>query len=421
MPNRLIGDFNVAPAGFVPNDLVPPPLIERERPVTSLALDVAGRCNIACRYCAEASTQPTHRPFMTEAILEQAVEMLMPDGRARPGSTIRLGSGEPLLALPLLKKLAILLAENRSDEDERPQVFLTTNGTLADAETREWLVNSGWQVKISLDGPSHVHDRWRVTGSGAGTYERVAEAVADLARRMPERLSVTAVLCRGSDPAEVFEGIAALGVRRIELVPAVHSDLSVVPGEVDVRHYAEFADAWAENYVRAGADPDDGVDAQRWPELVRLVNTARRVMGYDVNRIVCGAGRNFYGIGHDGALYPCFRFVGIERHKLGDVTRGPLAQATRQFRQYAGRPYEERAACRACWAAPLCGGPCFASAELFGPGGGEPCAIQCRYIRADAHAAVRLVERLRETDPERLLDLLGPLVAGWEDLLDTAD
>lgn len=419
MTIRSTHGLDAAPPGFAPEDIDAPPLIERERPVGSLALDVSGRCNIACRYCAEASTQPPHRPFMTEDALDRALALLIRDGGPRPGSSIRLGSGEPLLALPLLKILVERLAALSCGDGERPQVFLTTNGTLADAPTRDWLVASGWQVKISLDGPPSIHDRWRVTGSGTGTYERVGPAVADLARRMPQRLSVTAVLCRGNDPFEVFAGIAALGVRRIELVPAVHADPAIAPGEEDAQRYADFAGAWVERYLVASQGADSA--AVRPPELVRLMNIARRVMGYDVNRVVCGAGRNFYGVGHDGALYPCFRFVGITEHRLGDVVSGPEPAATQRFREGAGRPYERRAACRECWAAPLCGGPCFASAELLGPGDGAPYAVQCRYIRSDARAAVRLVERLRETDPQRLLDLLGPLAADWADVLDAAE
>jgi uncharacterized protein len=410
-------DPGAPPPGFDAADIVPPPLVERARPVVSLALDLAGRCNIACRYCAEASTQPRHRPFMSEQALDRALALLMPQGRPRPGSTIRLGSGEPLLALPLLKRLAARLAALDCAQDERPRVFLTTNGTLADAATRDWLVASGWQVKVSLDGPPGVHDRWRVGADGGGTYARVAEVVVDLARRMPQRLSVTAVLCCGSDPREVFAGIEALGVRRIELVPAVHDDAAIAPDEDDALRYAAFAEAWTQRWIAAGPDGQ----AARPPELVRLVNIARRVMGYDVNRVACGAGRNFYGVGHDGALYPCFRFVGLGEHRLGETARGPDAAAVREFCAGAGRPYERRAACRACWAAPLCGGPCFATAELLGPGGGEPYAVQCRYIRADARAAAGLVERLRAADPARLLDLLGALAEGWTELLDGPD
>ncbi len=391
---------SLAPAGFDPADIEPPPLRERPRPIVALALDVAGRCNLACRYCAESATQPRHRPGMSEAVLEQALSLLQPTLPLDLAPSIRLGSGEPLLAAPLLRRLDDQLKARRDAGLPVPEVFITTNGTLLHADTLDWLVATGWNVKISLDGPASVHDRWRVTARGRGTHAQVAEAARELARRIPRRFAVSAVLCRGNDPAEVFAAIAELGVRRIELVPVAHEDPAIIPDAADLTRYGQIVDDYATRF----ADAEPGL-----PELVRVINAARRGMGYDLQRVACGAGRNFYGVGPDGSLYPCFRFVGVDAYRLGDVDTGPQAQALERFQAGPGRPYEQRTDCAGCWAAPLCGGPCFAEAELLGPGDGRPFASHCDYMRADAAAATALVQRTRAQDPERLLGLLGEL------------
>lgn len=385
------------PPGFVPGELAPPPLGAGPWPVTAVALDVSGACNLACRYCAEAATQPRRAP-MSEATLAAAWRLLFPDGRPRPGCSLRLGSGEPLLAFPLLRRLqALIEAHGGCPAEGRPAVFLTTNGTLAGGPVRDWLVASGWHVKLSLDGPAAVHDRWRVDRRGRGTYGRVAEAVADLARRMPARFSVTAVLCRGADPGEVFAAIAGLGARRIELVPVVHHDPEVGPGPADVERYERFVRGYARRWLSGASEP---------PVLVRFETAVRRAMGYDLQRLPCGAGRTFLGVGPEGDLYPCFRFIGVEAYRLGHLGRGLDDAAAAAFQRDAGRPYEARPECTECWAAPLCGGPCFACAEMFGPGEGAPVALACAYARADARGALWLVERLRRRAPERLLAFL---------------
>lgn len=385
-------------------DAEPPLLPDRDWPLDALALDVVGTCNIACRYCAEAATQPTRRP-MTEATLESAWKLLFPDGRPRRGASIRLGSGEPLLAFPLLRKLAALIdSHGGSAAEGRPFVHLTTNGTLASPAIRDWLVASGWTVKISLDGPREIHDRWRVTRRGEGTWERVSAAVADLAARMPERFSATAVLCRGADPAEVFAGLAGLGVRRIEMVPAAHRDPAVLPGPADVQRYRRFVNGYAR---RLG-------EGENLPVLLRFEGRVRRALGFDLQRVPCAAGRSFAGVAPDGALYPCFRFVGVEEYRLGDLESGPAPEAAAGFRHGAGRPYQEREDCRTCPAGPLCGGPCFACAELLGPGEGAPLPRHCDYVRADARAALRLVRDLQRHDPERLLAFLPEVRAALD-------
>lgn len=384
------------PPGFAAEDVAAPPLSD-EIPwkVNSLAIDASGSCNMGCRYCAEATTQPPRAP-MTPETLDAAWSLLFPDGRLRGGTTLRFGSGEPLLAIPLLRRLAELLEQGADSESSRPEVFITTNGTLIDDPTADWLATTGWHIKVSLDGPASIHDRWRVMPDGRGTHGRVREAVLGLARRIPDRFSVTAVLCRGADPREVFESIADLGVKRIELVPVAHHNSEFLPDAADVARYYEFVRDHARRILRNEQAPP--------PTLVRFANRIPRIMGYDNGRIQCGAGRSFYGVGPGGDLYPCFRFIGLDAYRLGHVSSGVDNAAA--FRAGPGRPYEGRAPCRDCWAAPLCGGPCFACAEMFGPGDGAPFSVNCAYVLADAQAAVRLVDQLREQAPERLLAFL---------------
>ena len=390
-----------SPPGFDPEDIAPSPLQERNWRITSLALDLSGRCNLACRYCAESATQPARRPYMTEDILDKAINLLVKDQNPGAYKSIRLGSGEPMLAKPLLRRIEQRLLKMHTAGRLIQQVFITTNGTLLDSETRDWLLKTGWNVKISLDGPAAVHDRWRITTQGRPTYKIVAAAAADLAMRMPDRFSVSAVLCKDNDPAKVFNGIAKLGVQRIELVPACHPDASILPDEQDIYRYRSFVLEYADRLI---------VGNKRLPKLVRVVNAARRVMGYDVKRIVCGAGRTFLGVGPDGLLYPCFRFIGVRAFCLGSLIKGLSPQALEKFRHDTGMPYERRKDCRDCWAAPMCGGPCFAEAELMGPGGGRPFGLHCNYVKADAEAAIALIQGMRRRNPEQLLELLEGLV-----------
>jgi uncharacterized protein len=365
----------------------------------SLALDVAGSCNLACRYCAESATQPERCP-MSPATLEQAWRLLLPKIEAGARTSIHFGSGEPLLALPLLRRLGELIDDAAAAGPiRRPDVFLTSNGTLMSAAVRDWLVSSGWRVKISLDGPPTVHNRWRVGPGGKATFGPVARTVRDLAARMPERLSVTAVLCRGAAPDAVFAAIADLGVRRIELVPVAHHDPSVCPSARDIEAYRHFVREHAGRYLVDRGDGDG-------PSLIRFENSVLRAMGYRLSRASCAAGRTYLGVSPDGDLVPCFRFVGMKDYVLGSLEGGIDPARARAFQDGPGRGYDRRSDCPQCWAAPLCGGPCFANSELFGSGDGQPIAVHCAYTRADAWAAADLVARLRERAPQRLLCFL---------------
>lgn len=395
-------DLRQSPPGFSPEFITPPEVRDGPQQIRSLALDLAGRCNMACRYCAEAATQP-QRPAMSPSTLNSTWKFLLPDGKPVRGMTIRLGTGEPLLGFPLMKQLQELElkvkeeAENISgDADALPvPVFITTNGTLLDDEACDWLIRSGWNVKISLDGPKSIQDKWRVLPGGEGTFDKISGTVKRMAAEIPERFSVTAVLCQGSDPAEVFYGIAQLGVKRIELVPVNHRSDAVNPGPEDVKRYRAFVEDYADLYLE---DRTEGL-----PHLVRFRTRVLRLMGYNLHRVPCGAGRSFLGVSPEGELYPCFRFVGVEEYRLGSLDSGLDADAVKTFQEDAGRPYNKRSVCNQCWAAPLCSGPCFAVAEMFGPQKGDPVPYCCDYVLADSKAAFRMVSQLREEDPEKLL------------------
>jgi uncharacterized protein len=390
------------PVGFVPLDVMPPPLYQGKWPLKALAFDLSGGCNLACRYCAEAASQPKRNP-MSEKVLEAALDMLFPGGRMGEHISLRFGSGEPLLEFSSMKMIDKRIEKMRgSNGSQKPEFFLTTNGTLINKEVAEWLISSSWNVKISFDGPKSVHDSWRVFPDNGGSHDVIRPVIKKLARKIGERFSVTAVLCRGTNPKEVFNDIAGMGVNRIELVPVVHHNISWLPNSYDLESYKLFL----QDYVKRFLKGEGSI-----PILTRLAEKVRRVMGYGNARIPCGSGRSFYGIGPEGTIYPCFRFVGLDDYALGDVFSGIDDKLVSAFRSGPGRGYEERIPCQTCWAAPLCGGPCFSCAELFGPGKGRPIAIHCAYVRADAEAATRLVDELRKKNPQRLLSFLPEIDA----------
>jgi len=397
LSSAVITPESEPPPGFNPLDLKIYGYTEESHSLLSVALDVSGRCNLACRYCAEAATQPKRKP-MTVEVLEAAIQLLDFHARSEIPLSIRIGSGEPLLAQSLLKHLHALLEKIPSKID----VYITTNGTLIDKNVADWLADTGWRIKISLDGPMPIHDTWRHDRSGRPTYKRVVQAVDLMVERCPDRTSVASVLCRGTNPADVFNEIAALGVRRIELLPVAYQ---LMQNEYDIRLSAEDVNNYVDfvsYYARALAQDGAGVH----PVLVRFLDSVLKVMGFGNTAVPCGAGRSYACVGPDGNLYPCFRFVGIDRYIIGNIDKGFDKAAISKFQKTVGRTFHHRPLCNSCWGASICGGPCFALAEFFGTGKGEPDRLHCQYKLADARAAFYLVSYLRETDLEKLMRFL---------------
>ena len=383
------------PSDFDPDNLVLPETRTKKWRMCSLALDVSGQCNLRCSYCAESATMP-RRKSMSARLLSRALRFLFMNLPRNAAPSLRFGSGEPLLAAPLLEQSAI---ESRQLSDEfhlaPPQFFLTTNGTLLDRKMLRLFTSPEWHVKVSLDGPPHLHDVHRKYADGRETSREAVDAVRKLYDAIGDRLSITAVLSPGADPAEVFEFCESLKVAQIELLPVAKAAASSSFTSNDLQRYRMFIAGYARDLARG----------RRRSMLSRFSNMIPRTMGFGLQRYRCGAGRSLYAAGPDGGLYPCFRMVGVRDFRVGEVSSKMDENALSRFRNTTGRSFLKRSACRSCWARGLCNGPCFAVTGLMQLEPGND-SIQCAYTRIDATEAIKLVSTLQKSSPRRLLNYL---------------
>jgi uncharacterized protein len=105
----------------------------------------------------------------------------------------------------------------------------------------------------------------------------------------------------------------------------------------------------------------------------------------------CGAGAGYFGVGADGGLYTCHRFVADPSARFGDVWSGvdPLAQS----RWLAERHVHLQSPCSGCWARYLCGGGCHHDVIRRG----RPA---CDYIRGWLDYCLKAYVRLLASTPE---------------------
>lgn len=383
---------------FYPFSVSPPLLPEDSFPtITSMALDISGKCNLRCVYCAESITLPS-RPVTPRYILHNAVDTVFKWSLPGSGVSLHLGSGEALLYPNTVLEIG-RRAKKLAQSQSRPlALHLTTNGTQLSETIICQLIEDGWNIKISIDGGIDIHDHYRVDKRGRGTFKRIEQTVRTLAAKIPEQFSTTSVLCHGTDPQQVFYAIASMGVRKIELVPvAAPYSSPFALHEDDLAAYRYFIFDYAQRIARG----------ENIPIHIRFLKRLQKVLGYYNTRISCGAGRNFIATGPDGTLYPCFRFIGLQHYQLGDLNSGIKPDRMQWFIKGPGRSYEQRELCEKCWAAPLCGGPCFACAELLGRADGSPSIEYCSMVRSESEAAIWLATILREENPMKLLELLG--------------
>jgi len=142
----------------------------------SIILKVTERCNLACPYCyfffSGDESYKEHPPFVSGATVDQLVEFIRRAVRDNGIGQVRIGlhGGEPLLLKP--DKFAAMCEQLRSALDPLCDLMLVvqTNGVLVNPEWVELFGRFNVRIGVSIDGDEAVHNIFRITKKGKGTY-----------------------------------------------------------------------------------------------------------------------------------------------------------------------------------------------------------------------------------------------------------
>src|ERR1035437_6632643 len=160
--------------------------------LNSLLVKPAGPdCNLNCTYCfyldkAEMFEAGKHR--MSDEVLENMIMQVMEQSGNEVNITWQ--GGEPtLMGLPFFRKVIEL--ETKYGQGKVVGNGLQTNGLLLTEEWADFLKEYHFLVGISLDGPQHIHDHYRKTPNGKGSWDIVSRNARMLVKKGVEVNAMT--------------------------------------------------------------------------------------------------------------------------------------------------------------------------------------------------------------------------------------
>ncbi len=156
-----------------------------------LILGLTERCNLDCAYCCYSGKfagQRTHSAkSMSLETAKAAITHYLENGHVGDGTApITFYGGEPLLEFHLLQECVRFAEELATKRGEKVRFAITTNGTLLDDTTVDYLVDHEFLVMVSMDGPQPAHDRYRVFPNQQGTFTVVERNLRRFAERYPD-------------------------------------------------------------------------------------------------------------------------------------------------------------------------------------------------------------------------------------------
>jgi uncharacterized protein len=334
---------------------------QQRKKLDSVLIKPAGPdCNMACSYCFYLDKSELfpdvkkHR--MTDAMLEEVLRQLLD----QPLRELSIGwqGGEPtLMGLSFFQK-----AVDLQQKFGRGQVVgngLQTNGILIDQNWAEFLKTYKFLVGLSLDGPQHIHDHYRVLASGKGSWDRVVES-AQLLLAIGVAVNALTVVNDFSVrfPDEIYSFHKNLGLEYMQFIPCLETDPDgpsrAAPFSVPAADYGDFLcrvfDLWIEDFSRGRPTTSIRFFDSLFYLYVNLPPPECTLLRE------CG---NYVVVEHNGDVYSCDFFV-EDRWRLGNVLEGRLLNMlnSQKQREFGEMKKNLPQACLSCEWLRYCRGGC---------------------------------------------------------------
>ncbi len=341
-------------------------------------------CNLRCPYCMEiwVKRPETMRVVMDEHKVTKAYEVLerlTSDCTRR--NPLTLTGGEPLLK----KNREIVEYILKKGKDLGYSFAIFTNGVELDHFLSSLSAVDVTYLKITIDGPRHLHDRRRIFKKGEGTFDTITKNIEEA------RTLQIPVLVNINTDAEILSCIDELAhfFREKGWVddPAIRFSLGYV---CDKRISPEAFDEETRMYEavmevtkRPGLDFFEALPSTK---LVPLFDKSARFWPSFWN---CNAASNRYVFDPFGDVYACRGMLGWREERIGEYI--PELSLNENYKKWRSRTIFAMDKCAECDVALVCAGGCGYAAllnegDLFTP-------VCMNTKRAIAHYVEYLYER----------------------------
>jgi len=317
-------------------------------------------CNLDCTYCYYLDKTKLFGEdkvlHMSHGMLETYIRQHI-EASTEEIITFSWHGGEPLRAgLNFFRKIVDL--QRKYNPSGRKIVNgIQTNGTLLNEEWCRFLAEEHFFIGISIDGPEHLHDVYRVTKDGKPTFKKVLRGYDLLVIHGidPEILCVVNAE-NVKYPLEVYRYFRQLGAPFMTFIPCVEKQLGppviVDPMSVPAEAFGNFLctifDEWVQHDIGK-------VKVQIFEESMRTAFNQEHTLC--IFKPECGG---VPVVEHNGDFFSCDHFVTPEHHlgNIRDIALADLLDSDRQKDFGSAKKNTLPRYCQVCEVRDMCNGEC---------------------------------------------------------------
>lgn len=295
-------------------------------------------CNLDCTYCyylEKSQLFPEKTNFkMQEDLLEKFVKEYI-EAQDVPVVSFVWQGGEPsMMGVDYYRKAVEL--QNKYKGNKRIENSFQTNGTLLDDEFCHFFRENNFLIGISIDGPEHVHDSYRLDKQGNPTWKKVMRGVELLQKHKVEFNTLSVVNKVSSEyPLEVYRFLKEIGSTFIQFIPIVErlaednpednmllvhqkykGEAQLTEWSVSSKQYGVFLNTIFDEWVRNDV-------GRYFVQMfdVTLANYMGAMPGLCIFSETCGTAAVME---HNGDVFTCDHFV-YDDHYLGNLRETPIS------------------------------------------------------------------------------------------------
>ncbi len=300
-------------------------------------------CNFACIYCYEGDMKGRH--YMSAQTAWYLVDFIKNRFTSSKKSLIvDFYGGEPLLSAVLIKSISQELKSFAAAKGAEYSFSLVTNGALLKRRLTEELVQLGLdRVKITLDGPAEIHNRYRPFKSGSGSFDTII-------KNIKETCDLTKIGIGGNFDCDTYTQFP-------RLLDCLEKE-GLTPDKISAIKFDPISNRPARNL--SPTDYNHGCMSINEPWLVESGIYLREEIlkrGYHTPKpkpLFCLIeNKDAMVVNYDGVIYKCPAFIGQPGYAVGDLLTG-----VRDYAETYKLDIWKTEKCTECEYLPLCFGGC---------------------------------------------------------------
>jgi uncharacterized protein len=300
-------------------------------------------CNFACKYCFEGGLKGNL--YMSDETANRLIDFIKEKfTNNKKTLLVDFYGGEPLLSIDLIKYISKKLKAFTEERGGAYSFSLVTNGALLKRRTALELAELGLKgVKITIDGPAHIHNKNRPFKSGTPSFEVII-------KNIKETWDIVKISLGGNFETDNYMDFPLL-LDYLESQGITPDKLGVIKFDPVAKRPERVMNP---TDYRGGCITLDEPWLLTANELLRDDILRRGYKTLNMSHKLCMIeSQNSYVVNYDGSLYKCPGFIGMEEFKIGNIKDG-----VSNYEDTYSLGIWKNDRCTECEYLPLCYGGC---------------------------------------------------------------